>query len=169
MPISWLPSTDFRLRAFCLPFKGSVPPNQPWVVYGGSGGGVHNPVLMDHCKRFFQLLSLHAEALGIPYWCQGSRIICLVGHECIAENPGQSFVQRWHARYQHGQNQFTGLSAGWLSFAPCQLNLPSYYKVARVPKKPGSKSAASAVSDQQQILANLVAKAKHTVWKRSFW
>ena len=83
------------------------------------------------CKRLFQLLSLDIQKPWVYRLMPGSRIICLVGQWMYCRRiSGQSFVQRWHARYQHGQNQFTGLVCRLIIFAPCQLNLPSLLQVA---------------------------------------
>jgi anhydro-N-acetylmuramic acid kinase len=74
----------FSAEGILLALQKSVPPNQPWVVYG-SGGGVHNPVLMDHLQKAFPTIAFrHTGELGVPADAKEAVLFALLANECIA-------------------------------------------------------------------------------------
>lgn len=74
----------FSAEGILLALQKSVPPNQPWVVYG-SGGGVHNPVLMEHLQMAFPSIAFrHTGELGVPVDAKEAVLFALLANECVA-------------------------------------------------------------------------------------
>lgn len=76
----------FSAEGIILALKQSLGQEQNWVVYG-SGGGIHNPVLMHHLRQGFPGVSFrNTSELGIDADAKEAVLFALLANECIAGN-----------------------------------------------------------------------------------
>lgn len=80
----------FSAEGIIKAIKDSVPEYLNPVVYG-SGGGVHNPVLMSHLQAAFpHTIFRHTDELGVPADAKEAVLFALLANECVA---GQALGQ----------------------------------------------------------------------------
>jgi len=75
---------QFSAEGIILTLKQSLGSIQNWVVYG-SGGGIHNPVLMRHLKHAFpENVFKNTNELGVEPDAKEAVLFALLANECIA-------------------------------------------------------------------------------------
>ncbi|MBK7788998.1 MAG: anhydro-N-acetylmuramic acid kinase [Saprospiraceae bacterium] len=74
----------FSAEGIILALKQSLGSIHNWVVYG-SGGGIHNPVLMQHLNDAFpEMVFKNTHELGVEPDAKEAVLFALLANECIA-------------------------------------------------------------------------------------
>lgn len=76
----------FSAESIKLALRQSLGSINSWVVYG-SGGGIHNPVLMQHLNQAFpEVVFKNTHELGVEPDAKEAVLFALLANECIAGN-----------------------------------------------------------------------------------